>query len=224
MDIEGISDAILTKLIEEKIIKEYSDLYHLDEYKDKIINFEGFGEKSYDNMVASIEGSRKVKIANFIFALGIPDIGFSRAKLICNEFDNKIEKLMNLTEEELAFIDGIGDVIAKEWINTFSNEQFKKELNDLLKEVTFTDVQRDTSNLVLKGKTFVITGSLEHYENRDKLVEYIESLGGKASSSVSAKTSYLINNDITSTSGKNKKAKELGVPIITEEEFINMVK
>ena len=180
--------------------------------------------KSYENMISSIEGSRKVKIANFIYALGIPDIGFSRAKLICNEFDNKIDKLINLSEEELASIDGIGDVIAKEWLDTFNNEQFKKELNDLLKEVTFTDIQRDSSNLVLKGKTFVITGSLENYENRDKLVEYIESLGGKASSSVSAKTSYLINNDITSTSGKNKKAKELGVPIITEEEFIDMVK
>ena len=224
MDIEGISDAILAKLIEEDIIKEYSDLYHLNDYKERIVNFEGFGDKSYDNMIASIEGSRKVKLANFIYALGIPDIGFSRAKLICNEFDNKIDKLMNLSEEELASIDGIGDVIAKEWVSTFNNEQFKRELNDLLKEVTFSDVQKDSSNLVLKGKTFVITGTLEHYENRDKLVEYIESLGGKASSSVSAKTSYLINNDITSTSGKNKKAKELGVPIITEEEFIDMVK
>ena len=175
-------------------------------------------------MIASIEGSRKVKLANFIYALGIPDIGFSRAKLICNEFDNKIDKLINLSEEELASIDGIGDVIAKEWVSTFNNEQFKRELNDLLKEVTFSDVQKDSSNLVLKGKIFVITGTLEHYENRDKLVEYIESLGGKASSSVSAKTSYLINNDITSTSGKNKKAKELGVPIITEEEFIDMTK
>lgn len=224
MNIDGISDAILAKLIEENIIKEYSDLYHLDNYKKEIINFEGFGEKSYDNMVASIEKSRNVKLANFIYALGIPDIGFSRAKLICNEFDNKIDKLMNLSEEDLATIDGIGDVIAKEWIMTFNNEQFKKELNDLLKEVRFTDVEKDRSNLLLNGKTFVITGSLEHYDNRDQLVEYIESLGGKASSSVSAKTSYLINNDITSTSGKNKKAKELGVPIITEEEFINMVK
>ena len=224
MDIEGISDAILSKLIEEDIVKEYSDLYHLNDYKERIVNFEGFGEKSYENMISSIEGSRKVKIANFIYALGIPDIGFSRAKLICNEFDNKIDKLINLSEEELASIDGIGDVIAKEWLDTFNNEQFKKELDDLLKEVTFSDVQKDSSNLVLKGKIFVITGTLEHYENRDKLVEYIESLGGKASSSVSAKTSYLINNDITSTSGKNKKAKELGVPIITEEEFIDMVK
>ena len=224
MNIDGISDAILAKLIEENIIREYSDLYHLDNYKKEIINFEGFGEKSYDNMVASIEKSRNVKLANFIYALGIPDIGFSRAKLICNEFDNKIDKLMNLSEEDLATIDGIGDVIAKEWIMTFNNEQFKKELNDLLKEVRFTDVEKDRSNLLLNGKTFVITGSLEHYDNRDQLVEYIESLGGKASSSVSAKTSYLINNDITSTSGKNKKAKELGVPIITEEEFINMVK
>ena len=224
MDIEGISDAILSKLIEEDIVKEYSDLYHLNDYKERIVNFEGFGEKSYENMISSIEGSRKVKMANFIYALGIPDIGFSRAKLICSEFDNKIDKLINLSEEELASIDGIGDVIAKEWLNTFNNEQFKKELNDLLREVTFTDIQRDSSNLILKGKTFVITGSLEHYENRDKLVEYIESLGGKASSSVSAKTSYLINNDITSTSGKNKKAKELGVPIITEEELIDMVK
>ncbi len=221
MDIEGISDQILAKLIEEDIIKEYSDLYHLDKYKEKIVNFDGFGEKSYDNMVSSIEGSRKVKLANFIYALGIPEIGFSRAKLICSEFNNKIDRLISATEEELASIDGIGDVIAKEWVDTFNNEQFKKELDDLLKEVTFTDVTNN-NNLILKGKTFVITGSLEHYDNRDQLVEYIESLGGKTSSSVSAKTSYLINNDITSASSKNKKAKELGVPIITEEDFIKM--
>ena len=224
MNIDGISDAILNKLIKENIIKEYSDLYHLDRYKEEIVNYNGFGEKSYDNMISSIESSRKVKLASFIYALGIPDIGFSRAKLICNEFDNSMDKLLNVTEEELSSIDGIGDVIAKGWIDTFKNKQFKKELDDLLKEVTFTDVQKDNTDLILKGKTFVITGSLDHYENRDQLVEYIESLGGKSSSSVSAKTSYLINNDITSTSGKNKKAKELGVPIITEDEFMNMVK
>ena len=224
MNIDGISEQILTKLFKENMVNDYCDLYHLNRYKDEIINFEGFGPKSYDNIIKSIEKSRKVKLANFIYALGISEIGLQRAKLICNEFDNNIDRLVTLSEEELASIDGIGDVIAKEWVNTFNNEQFKKELDDLLKEVMFTDVKKDSSNLVLKGKIFVITGSLEHYENRDKLVEYIESLGGKASSSVSAKTSYLINNDITSTSGKNKKAKELGVPIITEEEFINMVK
>ena len=222
MDIEGISDAILSKLIDEKIIKEFADLYKLENYRDKIIHFEGFGIKSYDNMISSINKSRTCKMANFIYAMGIPDIGFSRAKLICNKFNNDINILRNLKEEDLANIDGIGDVIAKEWVNTFNNEDFIRELNNVIKELTFVD-NNEEKEQILKDKTFVITGSLNHFENRDKLIEYIESLGGKASSSVSSKTSYLINNDVTSTSGKNKKAQELNIPIISEEDFLKLV-
>ena len=222
MDIEGISDAILSKLIDENIIKEFADLYKLENHRDKIIHFEGFGIKSYDNMISSINKSRTCKMANFIYAMGIPDIGFSRAKLICNKYNNDLNILRNLKEEDLANIDGIGDVIAKEWVNTFNNEDFIRELNNVIEELTFVD-NNEEKEQVLKDKTFVITGSLNHFENRDKLIEYIESLGGKASSSVSSKTSYLINNDVTSTSGKNKKAQELNIPIISEEDFLKLV-
>jgi DNA ligase (NAD+) len=173
-------------------------------------------------MIDSINKSRNVKLANFIYAMGIPDIGFSRAKLICNKYNNDLEVLRNLKEEDLANIDGIGDVIAKEWVDTFKNEDFLRELDNVVKELTFTDIA-NTEEQILKDKTFVITGSLNHFENRDKLIEYIESLGGKASSSVSSKTSYLINNDVTSTSGKNKKAQELNIPIISEEDFLKLV-
>ncbi len=222
MDIEGISDAILSKLIDEKIVNEFADLYKLENHRNEIIHFEGFGIKSYDNMIDSINKSRNVKLANFIYAMGIPDIGFSRAKLICNKYNNDLETIRNLNEEDLANIDGIGDVIAKEWVNTFSNEDFIKEFDNVIKELNFIDTKNDNEQ-VLKDKTFVITGSLNHFENRDKLVEYIESLGGKASSSVSNKTSYLINNDVTSTSGKNKKAQELNIPIISEDDFLKLV-
>ena len=223
MDIDGISDQILSKLIDENLVNNYGDLYRLEDKKDIIINFDGFGEKSYNNMIKSINKSRKIKLANFIYALGIPEIGFSRAKLICSKFNNDINILRNLKVEDLSNIDGIGDIIAIKWVETFKNEDFIKDLDDVLQYIEFSDV-KNTNNQVLKDLTFVITGSLEHYENRDVLVEYIESLGGKTSSSVSTKTNYLINNDITSTSGKNKKAKELNIPIITEEDFIRLSK
>jgi len=221
MNIDGVSEQILSKLFKEGMLNEYSDLYHLDRYKDKIINFEGFGIKSYENIINAVEKSRSVKIANFIYALGIPEIGLSRAKLICKKCDNDINKIRNITFEELASIDGVGDVIAGLWTKTFSDEDFIKIFNNILKEVTFNDVKSD--NNILEGKVFVITGSLNHYENRDALIEFIESLGGKVISSVSSNVDYLINNDVTSTSTKNKKAHELNIPIISEDDFNNMV-
>ena len=223
MNIDGISDAILSKLIDEKIINSYKDLYHLQEHKNKIINFEGFGEKSYNNLIKSIEKSRNVKLANFIYALGIPDIGFSRAKLICNYFNNDFNKIRNLKYEELSEIVGVGDVIAKEWIDTFNNPEFIKELNDLIKEINLPTETNNTNNN-LTNKTFVITGSLNNFNNRDELIEYIENNGGKVVGSISSKVNYLINNDINSTSTKNNKAKQLGIEIITEETLLNMCK
>lgn len=222
MNIDGISDAILSKLIDEKILNHPADLYHLEEYHDKIINFEGFGEKSYQNLISSIEKSRHTKLANFIYALGIPDIGLSRAKLICNHFKNDFDKITHLTYEELSSIDGVGDIIAKEWIDTFNNPIFIEELNDLEKEIIIPKGEHSKSEGNLSGLTFVITGSLEHYTNRDELVEYIESSGGKVVKAISNKVNYLINNDITSTSTKNITAKELNIPIISEEEFIKI--
>lgn len=223
MNIDGISDMILNKLITEKIVNNYKDLYHLDRYKDKIIAFDGFGEKSYNNMINSIEKSRHVKLANFIYALGIPDIGFSRAKLICNHFNNDFNKISNLTYEELSNISGVGDVIAKEWIDTFSNPDFIEELKELKEEIDIPKASTN-SNKDLDGLTFVITGSLNKFTNRDTMIEFIEEHGGKVVTSISSKVNYLINNDITSTSTKNSKAKELGISIIDEDKFLELIK
>lgn len=223
MNIDGISDMILNKLITEKIVNNYKDLYHLDRHKDKIIAFDGFGEKSYSNMVNSIEKSRHVKLANFIYALGIPDIGFSRAKLICNHFNNDFNKISNLTYEELSNIPGVGDVIAKEWIDTFSNPDFIEELKELKEEIDIPKASTN-SNKDLDGLTFVITGSLNKFTNRDTMIEFIEEHGGKVVTSISSKVNYLINNDITSTSTKNNKAKELGISIIDEDKFLELIK
>lgn len=222
MNIEGLSDAIINKLADEGLIKTYADIYNLKRYKNDIISFEGFGKKSYDNLINSIEKSRNVKLANFIFALGIPDIGLSRAKLICKNYSNDINKIRNLTFEELSKIDGIGEIIAKEWIDTFNNEDFIKELELLLKEVNFTDTSID-NNQPLKDLIFVITGSVNNFTNRDELVEYIESYGGKVVKAISNNVNYLINNDITSTSTKNTKAKELGIKIISENDLMSMI-
>ena len=222
MNIEGLSDAIINKLADEGLIKTYADIYNLKRYKNDIISFEGFGEKSYDNLINSIEKSRNVKLANFIFALGIPDIGLSRAKLICKNYSNDINKIRNLTFEELSKIDGIGEIIAKGWIDTFNNDDFIKELELLLKEVNFTDTSID-NNQPLKDLIFVITGSVNNFTNRDELVEYIESYGGKVVKAISNNVNYLINNDITSTSTKNTKAKELGIKIISENDLMSMI-
>ncbi len=222
MNIDGISEQILSKLFKEGMINDYSDIYHLDRYKDEIINFEGFGQKSYDNMIESIEKSRKVKIANFIYSLGIPEIGLSRAKLICKKCDNDINKIRNITFEELSEIDGLGDVIASKWIEAFNTPEFVNSFDSILKEIEFIDVKSE--NTPLENQVFVITGSLEHYSNRDELIEYIESLGGKVISAISSKVNYLINNDVNSTSTKNKKARELGIKIISENEFMEMIK
>lgn len=220
MNIDGISEAILSKLINENIIKTYADLYKLDNYKEQIINFEGFGLKSYNNLINSIEKSRKVKLANFIYSLGIPDIGLSRAKLICNTFNNDINKISNLSYDDLNNIIGVGDVIAQEWIDTFNNLDFINEYNQIKKEIILIDTNKN-DNLLL-NKTFVITGSINNFKNRDELIEYIESFGGKVVNAISNKIDYLINNDITSNSTKNTKAKELNIKIIDENELLKM--
>ena len=224
MNIDGISEQILTRLFKENMVNEFSDLYHLDRYKDAIINFDGFGLKSYNNMIKSIEKSRKVKLANFIYALGISEIGFSRAKLICKKFDNDIEKVRNLTFEDLNNIDGLGEVIANKWVETFNNPDFIKSFEDVLKELEFIDVKTNKEESKLDNLTFVITGSVNNFKNRDELIEYIENLGGKVVKAISNNVDYLINNDVTSTSTKNKKAKELGIKIISEEDLLNMSK
>ena len=221
MNIDGISEQILTRLFKEGMVNDFSDLYHLDKYKEAIINFDGFGPKSYDNMIKSIEKSRKVKIANFIYSLGIIEIGYSRAKLICKNFDNDIEKIKNLTFEDLNTIDGLGEVIANKWIETFNNPDFIKSFENILKEVEFIDAKNDNNKLA--NLTFVITGNVNKFNNRDELIEYIENYGGKVIKAISNNVNYLINNDIESISTKNKKAKQLGIEIISEEKLLEMI-
>ncbi len=218
MNIDGISEATLERFLERGFLKQLSDLYHLDRYRDEIIQMDKLGEKSYNNLIDSVERSRKTALPQLIYALGIPNVGLSNAKLIVKHFDQDPKACFDAPYEELCEIEGIGSVIAESYVAFFADEGHRSELEALLKELTFL---REESELPqdLAGKTFVITGSLLQYPNRDALKKEIEDRGGKVAGSVSAKTSYLINNDSTSTSGKNKKAKELGIPVITEEEY-----
>ena len=179
--------------------------------------------KSYNNMITAIDKARTVQLPKLIYSLGILNVGLSNAKIICREFDYDIEKLRKADAGRLSSIDGVGDVIAKSFVDYFADERHNRELDELLKELTIEIPELDSSNEAINGKTFVITGSLEHFDNRNALKELIESKGGKVSGSVSARTDYLINNDLTSGSSKNKKAKELGIPIINEDDFLKLL-
>ena len=223
MNIDGLSEATIEKLIAKGFITELADLFHLEKYKDEITSMEGFGEKSYQNLMASIQKARKVSLPKFIYSLGIPNIGLSNAKIICKEFDYDIERIQNADFERLVGIPGIGDVIADIFVRYFKDENNKKNVIDLLQEVELELPEANSGEQKLVGKVFVITGSVEHFANRNEVKEVIEQHGGKVTGSVSAKTDYLINNDNMSNSSKNKKAKELNIPIITEEEFIAMI-
>lgn len=222
MNIDGLSESTLEKFIGEGYIHEFADIFRLSRYKDKLCKLEGFGEKSYNNLIAAIDTARTVQLPKLIYSLGILNVGLSNAKIICREFGYDIDKLRKADVEELSAIDGVGDVIAGSFADYFKDEKHNRELDELLKELKIEIPKLDSSNEAINGKTFVITGSLEHFENRNALKELIESKGGKVSGSVSAKTDFLINNDINSGSSKNKKAKELGVKIITEDDFIKM--
>ncbi len=224
MNIDGLSEASLEKFIGMGFIKEYADLYHLDRYKAAIVSMEGFGEKSYDNLIAAVNTSRKTTLAKVIYSLGISNIGLSNAKMICRHFDDEPKAILNASTEELTAIEGVGEVIADSFVQYFADSDNMRILNDLLPELEIIkEDKKDASQLPLNGMTFVITGSVEHYANRNELKEVIEANGGKATGSVTSKTNYLINNDATSASSKNKKAKELGVSIITEEQFMQML-
>lgn len=221
MNIDGLSTATAEKLIDRGFIHSLADIYHLDRYKDEIVAMEGFGEKSYKNMIDSIEKSRNVTLGALIYALGIPGIGTANGKMLAKAFGNDIEKLRAAAAEELMEIDGIGDVTAADIAAYFADEKNQKELDALLAELKI-EAEENTEAPVLEGKTFVVTGSVEKFANRNALKAYIEARGGKVSGSVSSKTSYLINNDAASNSSKNKKARELGIPILTEEAFLAM--
>ena len=222
MNIDGLSENTLEKFIGEGYIHEYADIFRLSSHKDELCKLEGFGEKSYNNLISAIDSARKFILPKLIYSLGIPNVGLSNAKIICREFDYDLDKVRHATIEELNGIDKVGGVIAGSFVEYFNDDKHNSELDELLKELTIEVPRLDSSNEAISGKTFVITGSLEHYENRNALKDFIESKGGKVSGSVSARTDYLINNDITSNSGKNKKAKELGVKIITEDDFLQL--
>ena len=224
LNIDGMSEATLEKFILEGFIKEYADVFHLDRYEEEIKSMEGFGEKSYNKLQASVEKARMTTLPKMIYSLGIANIGLANAKMICKEFNNNIEEIMNATPERLNQIDGVGEVIAGTFVEYFSVEKHRREFENLLREVTIPEENSEESGQILEGIQFVITGSVNHFANRNAVKEMIESKGGKVTGSVTSKTNYLINNDTTSTSSKNKKARELGIPIISEEEFLEMLR
>lgn len=221
MNIDGLSDATLEKFISMGFLKDLSDIFHLNRHEEAIVEMDGFGQKSYDNLMKSIENARKVAMAKFIYSLGISGIGLANAKVIVSYFEKDFERIIHATEEELVAIDGIGEVLAKAFCDFFANPQRMQIVNELLAEITFEKEEND-SEQTLEGKTFVITGSVEQFANRNELKDYIEKLGGKVTGSVSKNTDYLINNDVTSNSSKNKKARELSIPILSEEEFVRI--
>ena len=216
MNIDGLSEMTIEKLIAKGLVHEFADLFKLKNHKAEITSMEGFGEKSFDNMCSSIEKARNTSPARLLYALGVSGIGVANANLIAKACRNSFAKMQALTAEELIEIDGIGDIMAENYVSYFGDVENKASVDDLLAEVNL-DESFEENDTFLDSLIFVITGSLNHYENRNELKKLIEQAGGKVSGSVSGKTSYLINNDVTSTSGKNKKAAELGVPIIDEE-------
>lgn len=220
MNIDGLSEATLEKFIAKGFIHQYQDIFHLDRYKSDIVAMEGFGERSYKKLINSIETARDVELPKLIFSLGIANIGLANAKVICRFYDFNLESLRRATVEELAMIDGIGEVIAKAFVDYFSNEENNKRFENLLAEVHIQKEEINEEEQTLEGKTFVITGNLNHFGSRNELKDLIEKKGGKVAGSVSSKTLCLINNDSTSNSSKNKKAKELNVSIVTEEQFM----
>ncbi|MCC8025186.1 MAG: NAD-dependent DNA ligase LigA [Clostridium sp.] len=223
LNMDGLSEASLEKFIQAGFIHEYADIFHLDRHRDEIVEMEGFGQKSYDNLVASIKTASKTTLPRLVYGLGIAGIGLANAKMLCKEFGYDFDRMRTADLEELTAVDGIGGVLAQAWMDYFSLEKNNLAVDHLLEEVTIEKEQTDEGEAVFQGMTFVITGSVERFANRKELQELIESKGGKATGSVTAKTTYLINNDVSSNSSKNKKAKELGVPIISEEDFLRML-
>ena len=224
MNIEGLSEATLTKMADRGFIEELYDIYRLDRFEEEIIGMEGFGVKSYQNLIRSIRNSGKTQLFRFVNSLGIPNIGEANAKLLCGHFGDSLEALREASVEDMVEIEGIGEVIARSVKDYFSNEHNEKVIDGLLRYISFEKTEAAAADTrSLEGKTFVITGNVYQFKNRKELKEKIESLGGKVTGSVTTKTDYLINNDKMSSSSKNKKAKELGISILSEEDFLAMI-
>ena len=223
LNIDGLSEATLEKFIDAGFIHEYADIFHLDRNEEAIVEMEGFGKRSYDNLQESIKKASQTTLPRVIYGLGIAGIGLANAKVLCRQFGYDFNAMRHGDLDALTAADGIGGVLAQAWIDYFQDEKKNKAVDHLLEELTIEQDQEIKEGGKFAGLTFVITGTLNHFENRKKLQEVIEAEGGKASGSVTSKTAYLINNDTSSNSSKNKKAKELGIPIISEEEFLNML-
>jgi len=225
MGIDGLSEATVEKLIDKGLVREYADIFHVDRYQQEITTMEGFGEKSFRNLVDSVNKARKTNPIRLLYSLGIPNVGLSNAKNICKNFKYDWKEIQNADYDQLIQINGIGDVMAKAYVNYFNDEDHQLIVADLLREIEFEEqtASVSTSEQIFEGLTFVITGSVEQFKNRNEMKETIESLGGKTTDSVTSKTNYLINNDNLSGSTKNKKAKELGVSIITEEQLLDWI-
>lgn len=223
LDIDGVSEATLERFIDEGLVKEPADIFSLSSQKEKITSMEGFGEKSFENLVNSIEKARKTTAAKLLYALGIPGVGVANAKLIAKACEDDWDRIISLSEDEIQSIEGVGPVIARDFVAYFRNPAKLDEVNNLRRELDIEKKSRSGENYFV-GLTFVITGKLETFQNRDELKAVIEDAGGKVSGSVSSRTSYLINNDLTSMSGKNKRAKELGVNIVDEATVVSWIK
>ena len=225
LNIAGLSEATLEKFIGVGMIHEYADIVHLDRHQDEIVEMDGFGQKSYDNLIAAAEKASHTTLPRMVYGLGVAGIGLANAKMICRHFKNDFEAMRHATVEELVEIDGIGEVLAQAWTAFFSDGKNNAIVDHLLAELTFEAGDEESSegaDEAFAGMNFVITGSLEQFKNRKELQELIERRGGKVTGSVTSKTNYLINNDVASSSSKNKKARELGVPILSEEEFLKL--
>ena len=223
MNMEGLSEATLEKFIAKGFIHEFADMFKLERYADEIKEMEGFGEKSCNNLLASVEKARNTTLPRLIYAMGIQNIGVANAKMLAKQYHYNIEELQRASVEELSAIDGIGEVIANSIEEYFRNEKNQQIIANLLAEVTIEKPEENTNAQIFEGMNFVITGSVEHFANRNEVKAVIESRGGKVTGSVTSKTNYLINNDTTSNSSKNKKAKELNIPIISEADFLKML-
>ena len=221
MNIDGLSEATLEKFIAKGFIHNFGDIFEIEKFRDEIVTMEGFGEKSYENLMNSIEKAEETTLAKVIYSLGIANIGLSNAKVICRHFDDDLDKIRSADEEEISAIDGIGPVIAKSLTKYFSNPENNQKVDHLLKYLHINK-EEISGEQIFAGMNFVITGSLEHFSNRGEAKNLIESLGGKVTGSVTGKTNYLINNDVNSNSSKNKKARELGIPILSEEDFLKL--
>lgn len=224
LNIDGLSEATLEKFIGAGFIHEYSDMFHLDRHRDEIVEMDGFGEKSYENLTEAAKKASVTTLPRLVYGLGIAGIGLANAKMLCRHFHYDFDAMRHASKEELMEVDGIGDVLADAWTAFFADEKNNGIVDRLLKELTIEkEEEEDGEDQPLAGMTFVITGSVEHFANRKELQALIESKGGKATGSVTSKTTYLINNDTASNSSKNKKAKELGIPILSEEDFLKML-